>query len=48
MKEIEKILLIYIVFRNEFKIQCKNDFKLPSEEQIHQYAFDKLIVNKTI
>uniref|UniRef100_A0A6H1ZKD7 Uncharacterized protein n=1 Tax=viral metagenome TaxID=1070528 RepID=A0A6H1ZKD7_9ZZZZ len=39
----EKTLLLYIIFRNELELKCKADMKIPSEKQLHEYAFNKLI-----
>lgn len=42
-EEIEKMLLIYIVYRQELAIEAKKDCKACSERQLHEYAFKKII-----
>ena len=42
LEKLERMLLIYILFRQELSLKCKQDFKIPSERQLHDYGFDKL------
>ena len=42
-EKIERMLLIYMIFRNELSLKCKKDNKIPSERQLHDYAFEKLV-----
>lgn len=43
--ELEKTLLIYIVYRNELQLKCKRDSKIASERQLHEYAFERIVLN---
>lgn len=42
MEKIEKILLLYQVYKNEASLIAKKDNKILSEKQKHEYAFNKL------
>jgi len=43
IETLEKTLLLYTLFRNELELKLKQDMKIPSEKQLHDYAFNKLI-----
>ena len=42
-EEIEKMLLIYILYRKELEIEAKNDNKICNNKQLHEYAFTKIV-----
>ena len=42
-EKIEKMLLIYIIYRNEFQLKCKRDNKIADSRQLHKYAFEKIV-----
>ena len=47
-EDTEKTLILYMLFRNEFELKLKEDFKIANNEQLHEYAFNKLITENLL